>query len=232
MTNRTGTEPDIPIIHEDPHLLVVDKPHGVLSQGDRTGDPSVVELCRDYLQRSGSGNPFVGLVHRLDRPVGGLMMVAKSRKAAEGLSKQINDRLLQKTYWCVVTGSPPVNGMLTHHLRKDRDRNTVTVSDSSDRDARQAVLSFARLQNAGSHSLLTVHLQTGRPHQIRVQLSAEGYPVWGDYRYGPPQPDGRTIALRAVELRFRHPVTGKELHFHLPPPRVEPWNAFDLPTVR
>lgn len=224
---QTHTQPDIPIIFEDDHLLVIQKPPNVLSQEDQTGDPDVLSLCKEYLSRS-QNNPYLGLVHRLDRPVGGLMLLAKSRKAASSLSKQIRDRTMQKTYWAVTFGSPPQNGMLTHHLHKDRDKNIVQVVPSNLKKGKEAILSFAKLEEADDLNLLSIHLQTGRPHQIRVQLAHEGYPIWGDYKYGPDQPDGRNMALRAVEIIFEHPTLKQEMCFELAPPREEPWHLFSI----
>ncbi len=183
--------------------------------------------CKQYLSRSES-NPFLGLIHRLDRPVGGLMLLAKNRNAADNLSKQIRDRTIQKTYWAITTGSPPRNGVLTHHLHKNRDTNTVEVVTSNQQKAKRAELSFAKLEESDDLHLLSVHLQTGRPHQIRVQLAHEGYPIWGDYRYGQNQPDGRTMALRAVELVFKHPQTSQHIQFELAPPNKHPWTQFAI----
>ena len=229
---HTNTEPDIPIVHEDDHVLVINKPHGLLSQEDQTGDPDVLTLCKKYLsrQRQSAGQPYLGLLHRLDRPVGGLMMLAKTSRAADRLSRQIRDRTIQKTYWAVVDGEAPANGMLTHYLLKDRDRNVVETSSPDNRQAKEAILSFARLEESEDDlNLLSIHLQTGRPHQIRVQLAAEGYPVWGDYKYGKQnQPEGRTMALRSVELSFQHPATADRVDFRLPPSPADPWNAFSL----
>ncbi|MDZ7681063.1 MAG: RNA pseudouridine synthase [Fodinibius sp.] len=149
----------------------------------------------------------------MDRPVGGLMILAKSRKAADGLSEQMRNRTMQKTYWAITAGTPPANGMLTHYLHKDRENNMVEVIEENQKKGKEAILSFAKLESAGDLNLLAIHLQTGRPHQIRVQLANEGYPIWGDYKYGRNQPDGRDMALRAVELRFRHPQVEQELHF-------------------
>lgn len=225
----TETEPNIPIIFEDNHLLVISKPHNLLSQEDHTGDPDVLRLCKTYLKEKHgkTGNVYLGLVHRLDRPVGGLMLLAKTSKAAQRLSKQMRDRLIQKTYWTIVHGSSPANGVLTHYLLKNRQTNVVETVAPENREGKKAVLSFAKLQEADHLSLISVHLQTGRPHQIRVQLSAEGFPVWGDYKYGiQNKPDGRTIALRATELIFEHPTTKKEMRFELNPPDEEPWNRF------
>lgn len=229
--SSTGTTPNLPVIFEDDHVLVVDKPHGVLSQADHTGDPDVLSLCKQYLKNKHNkqGSVYLGLVHRLDRPVGGLMLLAKTSKAAGRLSQQLRDRIIQKTYRAVTLGSPPANGVLTHNLLKDRAQNTVRAVPAGDQRGKEAVLSFVRLQTAGPLTLLSVHLQTGRPHQIRVQLAEEGYPVWGDYKYGSQnQTEGRTIALRAVELIFEHPVQKKEIRLTLPPPDTSPWSRFDI----
>lgn len=224
---QTNTQPDIPIIFEDQHLLVIQKPVNLLSQEDHTGDPDVLTLCKEYLSRSVQ-NPYLGLVHRLDRPVGGLMLLAKSRKAADSLSRQMRDRTMQKTYWAITAGDPPQNGVLTHHLLKDRENNIVSVVSGSQKQAKEAILSFARLEQANGLNLLSIHLQTGRPHQIRVQLAQEGYPIWGDYKYGRDQPDGRDIALRAVELIFEHPKSKQQVQFELAPPNMEPWSQFSI----
>jgi len=224
----TNTNPNLKILFEDDDLLIIDKPINVLSQEDHTGDPDVLSLCREYLGGNQNGTPFVGLVHRLDRPVGGLMLLAKSRKAADLLSQQIRDRTMQKTYWAVTSGAPPQNGVLTHHLRKNRDTNIVSVVSQTQKKAKQAILSFAKLERVDDLFLLSIHLQTGRPHQIRVQLAEEGYPIWGDYKYGLNQPDGRDIALRSIELIFDHPQTKQEMRFELAPEHTEPWSRFAI----
>lgn len=135
---------------------------------------------------------------------------------------------MQKTYWAVTFGNPPKNGMLTHHLLKDRENNIVNVVEENQKKAKEAILSFAKLEETNELNLLSIHLQTGRPHQIRVQLAEEGYPIWGDYKYGPDQPDGRDIALRAVELAFEHPQMQQQLHFELAPSNKEPWSHFSI----
>lgn len=222
----TNTQPDLPIVFEDQHLLIIDKPHDLLSQEDHTGDPDVFSICKQYVSRSVPNNPYLGLLHRLDRPVGGLMMLAKTPQAASKISQQLRDRLVQKTYHVIVHGQPPPNGVLTHHLKKNKQTNVVETVSNSNQQGKRAMLSFATIKTADELSLLSVHLQTGRPHQIRVQLATEGFPIWGDYKYGRQQPDGRTIALRSVEMVFNHPANEKEMRFALERPKEEPWNIF------
>ena len=231
MMKHTQTDPDLPIVYEDEHILVIDKPHNVLAQRDRTGDPDAHTLCKQYLKEKDSGleSVYLGLIHRLDRPAGGLMMFAKTSRAADKLSQQMRDQTIQKTYWAIAYGDPPENGVLNHHLLKDRDENRVEVVSEDHRGGKQAQLSFGRLDSTDPLNLLAIHLQTGRPHQIRVQLAAEGYPIWGDYKYDTrDQPDGRTMALRAVKLRFDHPLNDEPISLDLPPPNIDPWNRFDL----
>jgi len=228
---RTGTDPDIPIIFEDDHLLVIDKPHGLLSQEDRTGDPNVLSLCKDYLSRvqDGKATPYLGLLHRLDRPVGGLMILARNHDAARKLNRQFRDQTLQKNYITIAEGKTPVNGVWIHHLAKDHDKNVVHTVDKDKPGSKKAVLSYQQLSVRRNLSLLSIHLQTGRPHQIRVQLAAEGYPVWGDYKYGSPgQPQGRTVALRSYEMSFVHPSTGNRMSLRTTIPNTEPWNYFEF----
>lgn len=170
---------------------------------------------------------FLGLLHRLDKPVSGVMLFAKTSKAAGRISEQIRRRAVGKTYLAVSEGSPPPNGYLSHHLIKDRKTNTVSVADARTKGAKAAQLSFETLGSAGGTNLLKIRLITGRPHQIRVQLASEGYPVYGDKKYGKVR--GTPIALHAWSLVFVHPTLKKEMEITAQPGNRLPWNHFKIP---
>jgi 23S rRNA pseudouridine1911/1915/1917 synthase len=222
----TRTSPEIEIIFEDNHLLVVNKPAGILSQEDHTGDPDILTLCKEYIKNEYNkpGNVFLGLLHRLDRPVSGVMMIAKTSKAASRISEQIRSRTIKKKYLAVVSGNPPPNGYLTHFLLKDEKTNTVKVVEPNVKHAQDAKLMFQRLETVDNLHLLKVSLITGRPHQIRVQLSEEGYPIWGDQKYG--ESNRSTPALHAYSLELEHPTLKTEMIFSAKPPNITPWNNF------
>jgi len=221
----------IRIIHDDNHLLVVEKPPGTLSQSDRTGDPDLLTLLKaDLKRRHGKpGNAFLGLVHRLDRPVGGVMLFAKTSKAASRLSQQLRAGTMHKHYRAVVHGVPiPAEDTLRHYLVKDRQRNIVTAVAEPVEGAKEARLDYQVLGNAPGLSLVAIRLHTGRALQIRVQFAARSHPLYGDTKYGGPaveQPTG-SIALWAVELQCTHPTTRGRLTFESPPPDSLPWSLF------
>lgn len=223
----TGTRPDIQILYEDNHLLVVHKPQGVLSQEDKTGKPDLLNLCKEYIKKEYNkpGDVFLGLLHRLDKPVSGVMMFAKTSKAASRVSEQIRKRSVSKKYLVVVKGKAPKNGFLTHHLLKNEKTNTVEVVPSNIKKAKLSQLTFQTLGYHNNLSLLNVNLITGRPHQIRVQLAQEGYPVWGDSKYG--SSEKTPIALHASEITIQHPTLNKELQLRAIFPKVNPWVLFD-----
>lgn len=224
----TRTNPEIEIIFEDNHLLVVNKPAGLLSQEDHTGDPDILTLCKEYIKKEYKkpGNVFLGLLHRLDRPVSGVMMLAKTSKAASRISEQIRRRTIKKKYLAVVTGNPPPNGYLTHYLLKDEKTNTVRVVEPNVKHAQDAKLMFQRVETEGDLHLLKVSLITGRPHQIRVQLSQEGYPILGDQKYG--ESNRSTPALHAFSLELEHPTLKKEIIFSAKPPKIATWSKFSI----
>lgn len=222
----TGTKPDITILYEDNHLLIVHKPKGVLSQADHTGQTDILTLCKEYLKKEHRkpGNVFLGLLHRLDKPVSGIMMIAKTSKAASRISEQIRERTMNKSYLAVVEGNPPENGFLTHYLIKDSASNRVRAVKGSVKGAKQAQMMFRKMEQQGELALLKIKLITGRPHQIRIQLSEEQFPIWGDRKYGTGnQP---TIALHAYELSFMHPTLKNEMVFNCKPLPELPWKHF------
>lgn len=222
----TGTTPDIEILFEDNHLLAINKPKRVLSQEDHTGKPDVLTLCKEYIKKEYNkpGNVFIGLLHRLDKPVSGVMLLAKTSKAASRISEQIRKRTLQKTYLTVVLGKAPENGFLTHYLLKDTQSNRVTSVKKGTKGAKEAQLTFQTLAVYDDFSLLKVNLITGRAHQIRVQLAEHGYPIWGDRKYG--KDNENSIALHAYELACTHPTLKDEIKFRAMPELIHPWILF------
>jgi len=216
------------IIFEDNHLLVVDKPAGMLAQGDRTGDRTLLDVCRQDLKEryAKPGNVYLGLVHRLDRPVSGVMLLAKTSKAAGRMSKQFREGTVQKTYLAVVSGEPsPEAGELRHWLgaKGGRDGRTPVLSESNPM-ARESVLSYRVIESTGDESLVEVRPLTGRRHQIRAQLAAAGHPILGDVKYGSASrlPE-RRIALHAMRLEASHPISGDPMVFEVEPLTGWPW---------
>lgn len=219
----------IPILYEDNHLLVVVKPPNLLSQGDQTGDPDLLSLLKDYVgeKYAKPGRVYLGLVHRLDRPVGGVMVFARTSKAASRLSAQIREKTFRRGYVAVVHGYlDNLEGTLDSFLLKDRRRNMVSLVGEGTTGAQKARLHYRVVGMEGGRSLVRIRLETGRSHQIRVQMAALGHPLVGDQRYGPPSP-GQQIALWAEYLSFIHPTTKERLEFREPPPLVKPWSAFE-----
>jgi 23S rRNA pseudouridine1911/1915/1917 synthase len=198
------------VLYEDNHCLAVVKPPGLLTAGDRTGDVSLVDQVRDYLRAKYKkpGNVFVGVVHRLDRPVGGVVLFARTSKAAARLAEQFRSGRVEKVYQAVVEGRVTERaGQLVDQLVKDHETNVVRRVKETDLHARMSRLSFRRLKSDPSTTLLEIRPTTGRSHQIRVQLSAAGHPILGDRKYGSKRRFADGIALRAVRLTFEHPTT-------------------------
>jgi 23S rRNA pseudouridine1911/1915/1917 synthase len=214
-----------PVIFEDNHLLVVYKPAGLLSQGDETGEVNLLDLCKAWIKGRyhKPGQVFLGLVHRLDRPVAGVMVFARTSKAAARLSAQLRQRCLRKTYLAVVEGrTPAVEGRLVHWIeRRERSVRIVPGSSSLTREAR---LSYRLCATEGGRSLLEIELETGRKHQIRLQLAHSGCPIVGDVRYSARSvlPSG-SIALFAKQIVLEHPTRKETLAFNVPFPLGWPW---------
>lgn len=235
MSASPGSASDIPILYEDNHLLVVVKPPGVPSQEDESGDPDMLSLLKADLKRryAKPGNVFLGLVHRLDRPVGGVMLFAKTSKAASRLSDAVRTRAFRKTYLAVLTSAPETDsGSLRHYLQKDAARNVVTAYAKPTGDAKEARLDYRTWPGADGAPLAAVRLHTGRPHQIRAQFAAIGCPLAGDRKYGPsgrgaPARGGHgDIALWSAAAGIAHPVTKEWMEFRSLPPRAFPWTAW------
>ena len=221
----------IKILYEDNHLLVVEKPVNIPTQADASGDPDLLSLLKEDLKirYQKPGNVYLGLVHRLDRPVGGVMVFGKTSKGAARLAQQIREGGFQRRYLGVVEGYPRhLSGSLRHYLLKDKRRNLVRVVRPHEEGAQEAILDYEVLAMSNSQSLVRIHLRTGRSHQIRVQLAEMGHPLWGDRRYGQNQRQQGTIALWAEGISFRHPTTRELLDFSRRPPQSKPWTAFDL----
>ncbi len=211
------------ILHEDNHCLVVDKPAGVLVQPDRTGDRTVIDLVTEDLRQRYQklGNVYVGVVHRLDRPVSGALLLARTSKAAARLSEQFRSGGIEKTYLALVEKPPrEAEAVLVHALLKDPATNTVRVADPQEPGARAARLHYVSLGPRSGGTLLEVHLETGRAHQIRVQLAAIGCVIVGDMRYGSTRPLGQWIALHASRVAFTHPTRGERIEVTAPVPGV------------
>jgi 23S rRNA pseudouridine1911/1915/1917 synthase len=203
------------ILHEDNHLLALNKPAGVLSQGDATGDRSVVDWATEDLRRryAKPGNVYVGLVHRLDRPVSGVIVLAKTSKAAGRLSEQFREGTVGKVYWAVVEGRIAEDaGEWNDTLLKDEVRNVVSVVAKGTPGGKEAGLAFRVLDRRAETSWIELRPTTGRSHQLRVQVASRGLPIVGDRKYGAKSTlraldGGQRVALHARSLRFRHPTT-------------------------
>ncbi len=223
------TEAPLEILYEDNHLLAVNKPAGLLCQGDASGDPTILEMARAYLKQryAKPGNVYLGLVHRLDRPVAGALVLARTSKAAARISAALRDGRVQKIYHAVVAGIPePAQGRLTHHLRKISRQRRSRVAPPTATGAREAVLDYRVIGQRAGASLIEVALQTGRGHQIRVQLAAVGCPILGDLKYGAPTAlPGGAIALYARFLGFEHPTQAQRVEIVAPPPQGWPWRT-------
>ena len=218
---------DIPILYEDNHLLIVEKPVNVPVQGDRSGDPDLLSLLKQDLKirYNKPGNVYLGLVHRLDRPVGGVIVFAKTSKAASRLARTLQKRQFERKYVTVVRGVPEQKkARLENYLLKDRRKNIVTCVPAGTKHAKQAILEYKVLNHNDKLSLLLVKLHTGRSHQIRVQLATAGYPIYGDQKYGQAvNKPGQQIALWSYSLQFPHPVREEVVFIQHTPPNEYPW---------
>lgn len=214
------------VIYQDNHIIVVNKAPGEIVQGDKTGDEPLVETVRRYLKETYQkpGNVFCGVVHRLDRPVGGLVVFARTSKALSRLNEMFREGRVKKTYWAITRTAPrEPQGRLTHWITTTERTNKSTAHTAPRAGAKEARLSYRLLASSASFHLLEVTLETGRKHQIRVQLAAIGCPIKGDLKYGDRRSntDG-SISLMARRIEFIHPVSGESIDLTAPVPQGDP----------
>lgn len=221
----------IRIVYEDNHILVVVKPQNIPSQADDSKDPDMLTLLKEYIKDkyNKEGDAFLGLVHRLDRPTGGVMVFARTSKAAERLSESLKSGDFEKKYMAVVQGVPKhKQDRLTHYLIKNETRNVVQVAPMTSQGAKRADLDYKVLNERSNLSLVMIRLLTGRSHQARVQMATIGTPIIGDAKYGKEDKIKSHLALWAVELKFTHPTLKEKMTFRVYPPEEYPWKLFDL----
>lgn len=209
-------------VYEDNHIIVVDKKVGEIVQGDKTGDTPLSDEIKKYLKEKYNkpGNVFCGVVHRIDRPVSGLVIFAKTSKALERLNKMLRDGEIHKTYWALVEGNPAQEeATLENYLKSNGRINKTFISSPSDSEAKKCILKYRTIAHGERYTLLEINLLTGRKHQIRAQLSAIGHPIKGDLKYGARRsnPDGG-ISLQAHRIEFIHPVSKEPIVLELPNP--------------
>lgn len=223
---------ELTVLHEDNHIIVVMKPQGIPSCGDESGDDNMLEQVRRYVKEKYEkpGNVYIGLVHRLDRPTGGVMVFAKTSKAASRLAEQMRGGDFEKKYLAVLVGTlKEPKGTLVNYLKKNPVNNMVYICTQTTNGAKMASLEYSVLEEKGGLCLADIKLHTGRTHQIRVQMAGISHPVYGDMRYGGENAKKGNLALWAYSLAFTHPVTKERLRFMLEPPAENaPWKNFDL----
>jgi 23S rRNA pseudouridine1911/1915/1917 synthase len=220
-----------PVIFEDNHLLVVNKPAGMLVQGDYTGDEPLAEIGKRWLKEKYNkpGNVFLGVAHRIDRPVSGVVVMAKTSKALERLNESFREKRVEKVYWAVVKNAPPdQSGTVIHYLQKNQQTNTSKAFAKARSDAKLSELSYKVIGRSKEYYLLEVRPVTGRHHQIRVQLSSIGCTIKGDVKYGFARAnDDRSIHLHARSITLPHPVSKEAVSFTADPPLHDNlWKTF------
>lgn len=219
------------ILYEDNHLLIVNKPAGLLVQGDATGDITLLDLAKAYVKEKYNkpGDVYMGLPHRIDRVTSGLVILTRTSKALSRMNEAFRNKEVEKIYWMITDAFPdPNKGHLTHYLLKDKEKNKVKARPEPRTGYQKADLDYSLVASSGIEHLLEVKLQTGRPHQIRAQMAAAGMVIYGDRKYGSKHtmPD-QSICLHARRLKFIHPVKKTEMEFIAPMPEVTPWVKFE-----
>lgn len=217
------------VVYEDNHIIIVNKQSGEIVQGDKTGDRPLSDIVKEYLKEKyhKPGNVFLGVVHRLDRPVAGLVMFAKTSKALPRLNNMFRDGEVHKTYWAIVKNAPKSEeGMLENWLVRNEKQNKSYAYDHEVPNSKKALLKYREISHTDNYHLLEIQLMTGRHHQIRCQLAAMGCAIKGDLKYGASRsnPDG-SISLLAHKIEFVHPVSKEEISVEAPVPDDNLWQA-------
>ena len=220
------------VVYEDNHIIVVNKTSSEIVQGDKTGDTPLSEMVKQYLKEKYNkpGNVFIGVTHRLDRPVSGLVVLAKTSKALPRLNEMFRNGEVKKTYWAIVKECPKeTEGELVHYLVRNEKQNKSYAYDKEVKNSKKAVLHYKLIGRSQNYYLLEVDLKTGRHHQIRCQLAKMGCPIKGDLKYGSPRsnPDG-SICLHARTVQFVHPVSKEMIRLTAPVPEGNLWNGFEI----
>jgi len=219
---------NINILYEDNHIIVVNKPANMPVCSDESKDTDLLSKLKEYIKNKYNkpGNVYLGLIHRLDRPVEGVMVFAKTSKAASRLSSQIQNKQFKKTYYAVVENKPPKEGTFTDYLYKEEKTNTSYVTNEN--KGKKSILEFKSINNKDNLTIVKINLLTGRHHQIRVQFSHNGYPLYGDHKYNKKfiNDSKENIALIAKYLSFYHPTTKELLKFEIDLPKKYPYNLF------
>lgn len=220
------------VVYEDNHIVVVNKTSSEIVQGDKTGDTPLSEMVKQYLKEKYNkpGNVFIGVTHRLDRPVSGLVVFAKTSKALPRLNEMFRNGEVKKTYWAIVKECPKeTEGELVHYLVRNEKQNKSYAYDKEVKNSKKVVLHYKLIGHSQNYYLLEVDLKTGRHHQIRCQLAKMGCPIKGDLKYGSPRsnPDG-SICLHARTVQFVHPVSKEMIRLTAPVPEGNLWNGFEI----
>jgi 23S rRNA pseudouridine1911/1915/1917 synthase len=218
------------ILYQDNHLIIVNKLPSQIVQGDKTGDEPLSEILKKYIKEKYNkpGEVFLGVVHRLDRPVSGVVLFARTSKALSRLNEMLKEREIKKIYWAVIKNPPPEKtGHLIHYLHRDEKKNKSFIVSENRKDAKKAELIYHLMKSSDNYHLLEIELLTGRHHQIRAQLAQIGCPVKGDLKYGFPRtnPDA-SIHLHSCRIEFLHPVKKEQLAIEAPPPDDPLWDYF------
>ncbi|MCC7231625.1 MAG: RNA pseudouridine synthase [Bacteroidia bacterium] len=221
---------DLQVLYEDNHIIVVNKRPGEIVQSDKTGDKPLVEIVKEYIGKKYNkpGNVFMGVVHRIDRPVSGIVIFSRTSKSLSRMNEIFREKKVNKGYWAIVRNRPSeAKGTLIHYLKRDPEKNKVKAFPSEEPGSQRSWLDYEVIGQSDNYYLLDVHPHTGRHHQIRAQLAAMGCPIKGDVKYGAERTnEGGLIHLHARTIRFLHPVKKENIEIQAEPPDETLWNYF------